>query len=91
MSYLVVHCNSKKCSDIQGATGRKSNWVLALCAFGISVSLYSIHNKGSLIEIHAAGIWALSVRGGGLQPLPEWLEHFFREEFAKIKGAFAWF
>ena len=47
--------------------------------------------KGSTIEIHAAGIWASPVRGGGqgLNPCPDDLGHFFREEFAKIKWAFA--
>ena len=29
--------------------------------------------------------------GGGLDPCPDGLGHFFREEFAKIKWAFAWF
>ena len=29
--------------------------------------------------------------GGGLNPCPDGLGHFFREEFAKIKWAFAWF
>ena len=29
--------------------------------------------------------------GGGLNPYPDGLGHFFREEFAKIKWAFTWF
>ena len=28
--------------------------------------------KGSPTQIHAGGIWALPVRGGGSQPLPGW-------------------
>ena len=50
-----------------------------------------VTSKGSLPQIHAGGIWALPVRGGGLDPCPDGLGHFFREEFAKIKWAFAWF
>ena len=48
-------------------------------------------NEGSPTQIHVRGIWALPVRGGGLDPCPDGLGHFFREEFAKIKWAFAWF
>ena len=31
------------------------------------------------------------VGGGWLNPCPDGLGHFFREEFSKFKGAFAWF
>ena len=45
--------------------------------------------QGSPPQIHAADIWALPVRGGGgLNPCPDGLGHFFREEFAKIKSYF---
>ena len=39
----------------------------------ISVSRY----KGSPTQIHAGGIWALPVRGGGSQPLPGWFGALF--------------
>ena len=51
-------------------------------------SMYLYQTKGSPPEIHAAGIWALPVRGG-LNPCPDGLGHFFREEFFKFKWAFA--
>ena len=35
-------------------------------------------------------MWALPVWGGGLNPCPDGLGHFFREEFSKFKRAFAW-
>ena len=37
------------------------------------------------------GHLGIARKGGGLDPCPDGLGHFFREEFAKIKWAFAWF
>ena len=47
--------------------------------------------KDSPIEIHVPGIWALSARGGVSTLARMVWGTFFREEFAKIKWAFAWF
>ena len=40
--------------------------------------------------VSVTSIWALPVRGGrgGLNPCPDGLGHFFREEFSKFKRAF---
>ena len=45
--------------------------------------------KGSTFQFVSTSIWALPVWGGGLNPCPDGLGHFFREEFSKFKWAFA--
>ena len=63
----------------------------SVCVSGSGSARVSVCRcKGSTPQIHAGGIRALPVRGGGLDPCPDGLGHFFREEFAKIKWAFAW-
>ena len=49
--------------------------------FGVNVRV-SGASKGSLPQIHAGGIRALLVRGGGLNPYPDGLGQLFWEEFA---------
>ena len=48
-----------------------------------------IIHKGSPFQLVTTSIWALPVWGGGLNPCPDGLGHFFREEFSKFKWAFA--
>ena len=57
------------------------------------IQLFKTRHKGSPTEISVTSIWALPVRGegGGLNPCPDGLGHFFREEFSKFKWAFPWF
>ena len=42
--------------------------------------------KGSPTQIHAGGIWALPVRGGGSQPLPGWFGATFLGRICLILG-----
>ena len=45
--------------------------------------------EGSPFQLVNTSMWALPVWGGGLNPCPDGLGHFFREEFSKFKRAFA--
>ena len=48
--------------------------------------------KGSPFQFVPPPIWGFPVwGGGGLNPCPDGLGHFFREEFSKFKWAFASF
>ena len=53
----------------------------------ITVGQLDQSSKGSPTEFSVTSIWALPVRGG-LNPCPDGLGHFFREEFSKFKWAF---
>ena len=47
---------------------------------------FNVGSWGITIKIYAAGIWALPVRGGGLNPCPDGLGQLFWEEFAWFWG-----
>ena len=45
-------------------------------------------NKGSTFEFSVTSIWALPVRGGGLNPCPNVLGHFLEKNFPSSNGHF---